>query len=358
SCNAQTDTREPAESQSQSITGDQPLPLQPPPISDFVRRIFQDQNGDLWLGTNGDGVIRYNGDTLQYFSINEGFVGVAVRGIIEDKEGNVWFGTERGISKYNPHKTGTASFTNFTEKDGLIHNDVWSMTIDSKGIIWIGTLQGVCFLNPAVPPGNEVFTPFNLPETSPDYTRGVTSTRIVHCILEDRKGKMWFATNGGVYIHNSSDKAAGLTHISEEDGLCNNVVNCILEDRTGNIWFATHHNGVCYYSPSDGLEPTPEAFTHINTRQGVQGTEVWDLYEDSSGRIWFPVEGFGVYQYNPSTGNFTNFSVNEGLTSKAIQCTFEDQDGKLWLGGWQGLFRYNSSGKRPFFSVSQSGPWE
>jgi hypothetical protein len=56
-------------------------------ISAFVRRIFQDQSGNLWFGTNGDGIVRYDGDSLEYFSINEGFGGVAVRGIVEDQEG-------------------------------------------------------------------------------------------------------------------------------------------------------------------------------------------------------------------------------------------------------------------------------
>ena len=162
----------------------------PNAISAFVRRIFQDKSGNLWFGTNGDGVIRYDGDSLEYFSINEGFGGVAVRGIVEDKEGNVWFGTSGGVTKYDGE-----SFTNFTEKDGLINNDVWSIVIDSKGIIWIGTLQGVSRFN------GEVFTPFAIPEAEPDYTRGVTSARIVHCIMEDSKGKMWFATNGGAYIY-------------------------------------------------------------------------------------------------------------------------------------------------------------
>ena len=103
----------------------------PDAISAFVRRIFQDTKGDLWFGTNGDGVIRYDGDSLEYFSINEGFGGVAVRGIVEDREGNVWFGTEGGVTKYDGE-----SFTNFAEKDGLASNDVWSIVIDSKGMIW------------------------------------------------------------------------------------------------------------------------------------------------------------------------------------------------------------------------------
>ena len=123
-------------------------------LSPFVRRIFQDRSGNLWFGTNGEGVIRYDGDALEYFSIDDGFGGVAVRGIVQDKEGNLWFGTEGGVSKYDGK-----SFTNFTEKDGLVNNDVWSIAIDRKGIIWIGTLQGVSRFD-----GKE-FAPFALPES-------------------------------------------------------------------------------------------------------------------------------------------------------------------------------------------------
>ncbi len=72
-------------------------------ISDFVRRIFQDKRGDFWFGTNGDGVIRYDGNSLEYFSLRQGFGGYAVRGIVGDEDGNVWFGTVKGITKYNPH---------------------------------------------------------------------------------------------------------------------------------------------------------------------------------------------------------------------------------------------------------------
>ena len=299
-------------------------------LSRFVRRIFQDKDGNLWFGTNGDGVIRYDGDALEYFSIIEGFGGVAVRGIVEDQEGNVWFGTERGLTKYDGQ-----SFTNFTEKDGLINNDVWSIVMDSKKEIWIGTLQGVCRFD------GKVFTPFDLPETAPDPMRGVTSAKIVHSIMEDSKGNMWFSTNGGAYIYDGES----LSQLSEKDGLCHNSVNCILEDKDGNIWFATHHNGVCRW---DG-----KSFTHFTTKDGVNGTEAWDIYEDRSGNIWFPIENSGVYCYDGKS--FTNFQEAQGLATNAIQCTFEDKEGRLWLGGWKGLFRYDGSA---IFSVGKNGPWQ
>lgn len=298
-------------------------------ISPFVRRIFQDKKGHYWFGTNGDGVVRYNGDTLEYFSVEEGFGGFAVRGIVEDKAGNVWFGTEGGLTRYDGN-----SFTNFTENEGLIHNDVWSLIIDSDGTIWVGTLGGVSRFD------GKKFVTFELPETRPDSTRGITSARIVHCILEDSQGRMWFASNGGAFIWDGKS----LSNISEKDGLCNNDVNCILEDKAGNIWFATHHNGVCRFDGNN--------FIHFSAEHGVEGIEVWDLYEDRSGNIWFPVEGFGMYRYDGQS--FTNFNVKDGLASGALQCTFEDRQGRLWFGGWMGLFRYDG---HDFFSVTKQGPW-
>ncbi len=314
---------EPGEVQSTSISDEQ--------LSPFVRRIFQDRSGNLWFGTNGDGVIRYDGDALKYFSIKEGFGGLAVRGIVEDKKGNVWFGTEGGLTKYDGD-----SFTNFTEKDGLVNNDVWSILIDGKGTIWIGTLQGVSRFD-----GKE-FTLFDLPEGKPDPTSGVTSAKIVHSIMEDSKGKMWFGTNGGAYIYDGKN----LSNLSEKDGLPDNNVNCILEDKNGDVWFATHHKGICRW---DG-----KSFIPITSEDGVVGTEAWDLYQDRSGNnIWFPIENSGVYRYDGKS--FTNFQKEQGLTTNAIQCTFEDKEGRLWLGGWMGLFRYDG---KSIFSVGKNGPWQ
>ena len=52
------------------------------PLSPFIRRIFEDRSGRLWFGTNGDGVGCYNGKVVEFFSVNEGFPGEAVRAIV------------------------------------------------------------------------------------------------------------------------------------------------------------------------------------------------------------------------------------------------------------------------------------
>jgi len=85
---------------------------------------------------------------------------------------------------------------------------------------------------------------------------------------------------------------------------------------------------------------------------GVEGTEAWDLYEDNAGNIWFPTEGFGVYRFDGTS--FTNFSEKEGLASKAVQCTYEDREGRIWAGGWLGLYRLDGES---FVNVTRNGPW-
>lgn len=300
-------------------------------LSEYVRRIHEDKAGNFWFGTNGDGVIRYDGNSLEYIGMKEGFAGVAVRGILEDGEGQLWFGTENGLTKYARSKPG--NFTNYRVEDGLVHNDIWSLAMDKNALIWIGTRGGVSTFD------GEIFRKFELPETKPDHSRGVTSSRIVHSIMEDSEGRMWFGTNGGAFILDGQS----LSNISMEDGLCHNVVNDILEDKQGNFWFATHHKGVCRW---DG-----ETFTQFDAEDGVQGTEVWSLFEDSKGGIWFPTEGYGVYLFNGES--FVRYHHYQGLPSNAIQCIFEDSQGRIWCGGHMGLFRLDGHG---FIAVGKQGP--
>ena len=114
----------------QAPGGNQPEVERTEPISTFIRRIHKDRRGHYWFGTNGDGVLRWNGTKLEGFAIREGFGGVAVRGIVEDEKGHVWFGTERGLTRYDG-----SSFVNFTKADGLVGDDVWALMIDRKGCL-------------------------------------------------------------------------------------------------------------------------------------------------------------------------------------------------------------------------------
>ncbi len=300
----------------------------PNAVSAFIRQMHEDRDGNLWFGTNGDGVARFDGKALRYFSLDEGFGGVAVRGILEDKDGHIWFGTEGGISRFDGQ-----SFLNLGTEDGLPHSDVWSMAFDSDGALWVGTLEGAARLV------DGSFVPFELPSTPRDPYRGVTSERIVHSITQDSRGRMWFGTNGGAFIWDGTT----LSNLSVTDGLCGDAVNDILEDKDGSFWFATHHNGVCRF---DG-----KSFTHVSKDAGIEGIEAWQFHLDDRGHIWFPIENEGLYRYDGNS--FRNYTANQGLDC-AVQCVMMDRAGRIWVGGYKGLFRLE--GDR-FVPVLKDGPW-
>jgi len=287
-------------------------------LSTFIRRIFQDSKGNLWLGTNGDGVIKYDGKSVDYLSFKDGFGGEAIRAIVEDKDSNVWFATERGLTKFDGK-----NFINLDREDGLIGDNTWSLTIDSHGVMWIGTLEG------AFKYDGTTFSLFELPEAEPNELRGVSSSKAVHCIFEDNKGKMWFGTEGGAYTFKNGE----LKNISEKDGLSNNSVNDIHQDRNGHYWFATHFGGISKYDGS--------VFTNFTKQGTIQGEEVWSIFEDNKGRIWFPAENFGVYRFDEN--EFQNFNESNGLTTNAIQSIYEDREGRFWMGGYKGLFRLENN---------------
>ncbi|MEI6489410.1 MAG: two-component regulator propeller domain-containing protein, partial [Bacteroidota bacterium] len=78
---------------------------------DVIRCMLQDKSGNLWFGTDGGGVSKYDGKSFTHFTEKEGLSNNTVLSMLEDKSGNLWFGTDGGgVSKYDGK-----SFTHFTE---------------------------------------------------------------------------------------------------------------------------------------------------------------------------------------------------------------------------------------------------
>ncbi len=107
---------------------------------------LQDRAGNIWF-SNWGGAYRYDGKSFISFSKEDGLPGIVTR-IIEDKKGSLWFGGD-GICRYDPSaslRTGSKSFTCFTQKDGLTSSGVWSILEDKNGNLWVGTRETGLYL--------------------------------------------------------------------------------------------------------------------------------------------------------------------------------------------------------------------
>lgn len=323
-------------------------------VSQYIRSIFQDSKGNLWFGTLGDGVVRYDGKTLTYFSSPEGFINNTVYAINEDKNGNMWFGTDQGVYKYDPSpllKAVGQSFRNYNQKDGLNHIDISrkSILVDQSGTIWVGTHGGVYVFNPSADStGGQSFSLFK--QLPPINVAG---------IMEDKSGNIWFASSDkGVFRYDPSPTAGvkAITNIAEKEGLGENYAGGMAEDKDGHIWFLMK-NGICKYDPSALPGAGEKTLTEYTAKDGLGGTEFWGIYIEQSGIIWVTARGYTT-RFDPSiplpnSEEFTVFTPANGLNC-CVQSMYQDKSGNMWWGAGSGLFRFD--GDR-FYQVKRSGPW-
>ncbi|MBK7809810.1 MAG: regulator [Saprospiraceae bacterium] len=309
-------------------------------VSQYIRSIFQDSKGNMWFGTLGEGVVRYNLKTLTYFSNSDGFINNTVYAINEDKNGNLWFGTDKGVYKYDPTASSNA-FRNYNQKDGLNHLDISrkSILVDKSGTIWVGTHGGVYRYDPAADSKGE--PSFSLFQQLPPID--------VTGIQEDKSGNIWIAsTENGVFRYDPLSTGKNMTIFTDKEDLGNNYAGGMAEDSKGNMWF-TMKNGICKF---DG-----KTFIEFTSKDGLGGTEFWGIYIEESGIIWVTARG-STTRFDPSiplpnSKAFTVFTPADGLNC-CVQSMYQDKSGNMWWGAGSGLYRFD--GNR-FYQVKQNGPW-
>jgi len=286
--------------------------------NNVVFSMLEDKSGNLWFGTNGGGVSKYDGHRFTHFTEKEGLSNNVVYSMLEDKSGNLWFGTNGGgVSKYDGHR-----FTHFTEKEGLSNNVVRSMLEDKSGNLWFGTWGGgVSKLTQSEVEGSSQYTFTHFTE------KEGLSNNFVWSMLQDKSGNLWFGTWGGGVSKLAQSEVEGssqytFTHFTEKEGLSNNVVASMLEDKSGNLWFGTDGGGVSKY---DG-----HRFTYFTEKEGLSNNFVWSMLEDKSGNLWFGTYGGGVSKYDGH--RFTHFTEKEGLSNNVVASMLEDKSGNLWFG--------------------------
>ncbi|SMC42334.1 ligand-binding sensor domain-containing protein [Moheibacter sediminis] len=338
SCNGQTQTQQPDKVVIDRLSfTSKNIKLTKTQGTDIYQNVhcsLQDKDGNLWFGTTGEGVYRYDGKEFTQFTEEDGLSNNKVWSILEDSLGNIWFGTDDGISRYDGKIISKIPFT-ITSLNGLEiatsqsgKNEVWSMMQDKSGTIWFGTsLDLYCY-------DGRSFSRF-LDKIGIANHQNL-QLKWIQCLLEDNNGTIWIGS--GPIAEEGIIRYDGKSITSTKpnnDGW----IRYMLEDKNGHIWFSGRHNGVFRY---DGQE-----FKMFTEKTNIGSA----IFRDKIGNIWFDggekinsIESIdGLWRYDGKT--FENFTTKDDMSKNSVWNMLEDRNGNLWIGTRNcGLFRYD--GKR------------
>ena len=217
-----------------------------------VMDIFEDKMGDLWFATmdSSRGVSRYNGERFDSIIMN-GPVSMEVfpewwneiMAVAQDTAGNFWFGSVAGLSYYNAQTSRTRYFAidvvlkpfEAMGQDNPGH--VSALQFDAKGYLWIGGI-GMSEEDSGIRRyDGEALVSFPRSKECP--------MNEVRSILQDSRGNLWFTgvkrappwhdLGAGVSVYNGKM----FQYFDSADGLPSDRVWSVFEDSKGKLWFAT-----------------------------------------------------------------------------------------------------------------------
>jgi len=270
--------------------------------SDYVLSLCLDRGGNLWVGTDGEGLNRIK---RKVFSVPTELRPLPAQSISADQHGGLWAAfTAHGVSFWN-----TNPAQNYAVSP---QQSASTVLVDHRQHVWVGTLDEGLFgfqANHFVPaPGAEILG------------------HQIFALFEDHIGQLWAGTQNGLARWNGQDWKLFTT----QDGLSGNAVRAIAEDADGNLWVGTENQGLNFFQGGKFI-------SYQAGENALPGNDISCLYADDDGTLWMGTFGHGLARFR--NGKWTRYSTATGLASNSIGYLIEDEAGFLWIGSNAGLMR-------------------
>lgn len=272
------------------------------PASDIrARSFYPAKDGELWVGTNGSGLIRLKHRVVRMYTGVDGLPNDIAMAVLSSHDGKIWVGGNCGLSVFEGER-----FKVYREKDGLLNSCVWALAEDQNRDLWIGTYGGGLFR----------FRDGHFGQYSME--QGLVS-KVVLQIAVARDGSLWIATPDGV----SHMQNGHFQNYTVAEGLSSNQVFSVYQDRSGSVWAQTQ--GGIDRLVGDRFVPLPAA-------QTSDGPLSIRLAEDSFGDLYTMNSPKGISLIE----NNRLIAVNENLK---VRDMVESSQHDLWFSGIDGIIR-------------------
>jgi ligand-binding sensor domain-containing protein len=302
-----------------------------------VRSILEDSKGNIWFGSDKEGVCLLHNGKFQYFTTQNGLSNNQVRNIYEDKNGQIWFECGNGLSIYDGQKISIYKNRNYdsTTQWKLGDKDIWFKGDESVGYNKLEKNPGVYQYD-----GKKLSyrtIPFPVTTKSEDERRFGYS--ISTPFLKGKNGTIWFGAYKALIGFNGSDFKIITDEYLGLNGENSSLhIRGFLEDSKGNLWIANNGMGLLVYNGKKAIDFTAKQKLTKEDTKGNSLDRAYSIGEDAEGNIWIGTVESGVWRYDGNA--VTNFTEKDGLKGTFISTIYKSKQGELWFGG-NGVYRFN-----------------
>ena len=347
----------------------------------FIRTLFIDSTGTLWIGTT-NGLIKYRDGKQALYTDLRGLSSNEITALMEDRDGNLWIGSSWG----GVCKLSGASIVSFTRIEGLPGQAVWRVVEDRQGRIYAsishGALVEIVGERAAPVPGTQappfsgsvpfqdsrgewwIPTPEGLfrsegPELQLRRGRnlsrsdGITADKLIGIpvVTEDPFGKLWVLYPGNALFRldllakEGRNGRAVFERVRLNTTLPHQVL-LMTSDRAGALWLGSHEMLARFMNGKISI---------LRSYDGLPETNPRAFFQDSRGWLWIGLRYKGVSMTKDpeaETPKFVNYSTQTGLVSDTVWGITEDDAGRIYLGTGKGLDRLDlMTGRVHHFNV-------
>jgi diguanylate cyclase (GGDEF)-like protein/PAS domain S-box-containing protein len=306
-----------------------------------IRSLYQAPDGALFLGTEGDGLKRFDLATNEFRSLADALLAalpkdsgpreIRVLGIVGAEAGQLWVSTNRGLFHVDP-AANTATRVPVTRGDGTSdEGDTYlrSMIRARDGSLWIGTFAaGLLHFQP----GSGEWKAWR-PDPGNPASLGHP---LVNCVFEDDRGRIWIGTLNGLNVLDpGSGTLRRFRHDPADPGsLSGDLVRAVHQSPDGTLWVGTHSGLNQVQETGDGKI----SFAHLGPEEGLPNPTVYGIAEDAQSRLWLSSNN-GIASYDRGTRRFRRYSLRDGLQDLEFNggATLRLADGRIAFGGIRGL---------------------